>query len=72
MGHPLNWQPDRFLTEDSARIICSSHGALFELATGHCVAGPCVGRGLQGIAVRVVNGAVMLEEDPDVLAARHA
>lgn len=71
-GHPLNWQPDRFLTADSSLILCGSHGALFEIDTGYCVAGPCAGHGLQRIAVRIENGCVLLEEDPDVLAQRHA
>ena len=29
VGHPLNWQPNRFLTEDGSHIICSSHGATY-------------------------------------------
>lgn len=72
VGHPLNWQPDRFLTHDNALILCGSHGALFEIDTGNCVAGPCAGQGLQRIAVRIENGSVLLEEDPDALAQRHA
>jgi len=68
-GHPLDWQPDHFLTQDEALIICSSHGALFDIGTGSCVAGPCVGRGLRQIAVRITDGDVLLEEDPETLAA---
>ena len=45
-GHPLNLLPGRFLSPDGALILCSSHGALFEKATGFCVAGPCAGRAL--------------------------
>ena len=71
-GHPLNWQPDEFLTHDRARILCGSHGALFEIDSGTCVAGPCLGRGLQRIDVRVENGSVILQEDPAVLAQRYA
>lgn len=71
-GHPLNWQPEQFLTQDRELILCGSHGALFDVRTGSCVAGPCVGRGLQPIAVRIEDGQVMLEEDPDALAALHA
>jgi nitrite reductase/ring-hydroxylating ferredoxin subunit len=71
-SRPLNWLPDRFLTPDHSLIACDSHGALFEIDTGACVAGPCAGQGLQRIAVRIANGSVLLEEDPDVLAQRHA
>ena len=45
-GHPLDLLPQRFLTADGTLILCSSHGALFEKATGLCVAGPCAGRAL--------------------------
>jgi nitrite reductase/ring-hydroxylating ferredoxin subunit len=69
-GHPLNFRADEFLTPDESMILCRSHGAVFELTTGYCVAGPCAGRTLQVIAVSVVDGYVMLTEDPDALAAR--
>ena len=69
-GHPLNWQPERFLTADRSLIICGSHGALFEIRTGTCVAGPCVGRALQQVPIAVKNGAVLLDEEPDSLLAR--
>jgi nitrite reductase/ring-hydroxylating ferredoxin subunit len=71
-GHPLNWQPDRFLTADGTQLLCSSHGARFVIDTGYCVAGPCVGRGLVGLAVEVQGDDVLLGDDPDVVAARLA
>jgi nitrite reductase/ring-hydroxylating ferredoxin subunit len=71
-GHPLNWQPDRFLTADQALIVCSSHGALFDIASGACMGGPCAGRGLRTIEVEVIEGCVMLADDPDKLAATYA
>ena len=52
-GHPLNLRPDRFLTRDDALILCSSHGALFEIESGLCVAGPCPGARLRPLPVRV-------------------
>lgn len=42
MGLPLNWMPERFLDLDKKYIQCTAHGALFTIATGQCVAGPCV------------------------------
>jgi nitrite reductase/ring-hydroxylating ferredoxin subunit len=71
-GHPLNWQPHQFLTQDKTQLLCTSHGARFELDTGRCVAGPCAGRELQMLRVQIVNGNVLLEEDPHELAARFA
>jgi len=70
-GHPLNLRPHRFLTADFTLIVCSSHGALFEKATGFCVAGPCAGRYLRAVELKVESGFVMLADgaDPATLAA---
>jgi len=62
-GYPLNWAPDDFLAPDAPLILCRMHGALFEMESGHCVAGPCAGRNLRALAVRVTRGYVMLGED---------
>jgi nitrite reductase/ring-hydroxylating ferredoxin subunit len=61
-GHPLNLKPDQFLTPDGALILCASHGALFEKTDGLCIAGPCAGRSLAPVPVRVESGYVMLED----------
>jgi nitrite reductase/ring-hydroxylating ferredoxin subunit len=71
-GHPLNWQPHQFLTQDHTHLLCTSHGARFEINTAHCVLGPCAGKALQALRVQVVNGDVLLMDDPDELAARYA
>ena len=67
-GHPLNLLPERFLTPDGALILCSSHGALFEKASGYCVAGPCAGRALTPIGLEVRSGFVLLADSVDVSA----
>ena len=71
-GHPLNFRPDEFLSSDRAHIVCSSHGAMFELENGVCVAGPCPGRALIALPVRVCDGVIVLDADPDELANRYA
>jgi nitrite reductase/ring-hydroxylating ferredoxin subunit len=60
---PLNFLPDRFLTPDGELIQCTAHGALFEKATGVCIAGPCVDESLRRIAVRVVGDSICLDEE---------
>jgi len=60
VGHPLNWKPDSFLTKDGKRIICSSHGALYEIDSGLCVAGPCPGKKLRSVEVAVRDGQVFV------------
>ena len=70
----LNMLPHRFLTHDGSMILCTVHGAIFEKSSGYCVAGPCSGRSLERVPVRVVGGYVLLEDGVDLaaLAARHA
>lgn len=59
-GHALDWRPDGFLTRDRSMIMCSAHGAVFEIETGLCVAGPCPGRSLRRLQVRVEAGRVLV------------
>lgn len=66
-GHPLNLRPHRFLTADGSLILCNSHGAMFEIDTGACVAGPCPGQRLRRIAVRIDDGRIVLDQDPESL-----
>jgi nitrite reductase/ring-hydroxylating ferredoxin subunit len=65
-GHPLNLRPHKFLTPDGTLILCSSHGAVFEKATGYCVAGPCAGQHLRPVPLQVESGFVMLADGVDV------
>lgn len=65
VGHPLNLRPHRFLTADGTLILCSSHGALFEKATGLCVAGPCAGQYLEALPLKIESGFVMLADDAE-------
>jgi len=67
VGHPLNLRPHRFLTPDSSLILCSSHGALFEKLTGVCVAGPCAGRHLKPLPLKVESGYVLLSDEIDLV-----
>ena len=59
-GHPLNWKPDSFLTQDGANIICSSHGAIYDIPTGTCIAGPCPGKKLWSLPAEVRDGVVFV------------
>jgi nitrite reductase/ring-hydroxylating ferredoxin subunit len=60
VGHPLNWKPDSFLTKDRAAIICASHGALYDIPTGQCIAGPGRGGALRALDVDVRAGDVFV------------
>jgi len=61
-GHPLNWSPGRFLTPDRSALICASHGAMFGIDSGDCLAGPCNGRGLRRLGCEVRDGVVYVTD----------
>lgn len=61
-GFPLDGRPGVFLAPGAPIIVCSMHGALFEMATGLCVSGPCNGLKLRPLPLRVARGYVMLDE----------
>ena len=58
VGHPLNWMPDGFLSKDRQSIQCASHGAQYEIDTGLCFRGPCVGKSLRTVAVEIRDGVI--------------
>jgi len=62
LGTPLEWEEDKFLDADGSLILCSTHGALFDIETGRCLAGPCKGQYLQPVTYILDNGLLMVEE----------
>lgn len=65
--HPLDMQPDAFLTENGRMIRCASHGALFRPDNGDCVAGPCVGAKLLRLDLRVDDTGTIYVRAPESL-----
>jgi len=63
IGVPLDWAPDRFLTNDGGRIICATHGAEFGIADGVCLRGPCLGDRLEQVMIQVKDGMILVAED---------
>ena len=59
-GLPLAPLPDRYLTRENDLIICSSHGALFRIVDGFCIAGPCAGNKLWPWPVRIEGDDVVV------------
>lgn len=57
---PLEMMPDDFLDDSGQFIICATHGALFRIEDGECVAGPCQGESLTRVPLAVEDGAVKL------------
>lgn len=61
-GIPLEWLPDQFLDSSGSLIQCATHGALFLIDTGECVAGPCAGQALRAVPCAERDGGVWLAE----------
>jgi naringenin degradation protein FdeD len=59
---PLETFPNHFLTADKKFLVCSGHGARFELDTGRCISGPPLGCGLDRLQIAERDGALYLSE----------
>ncbi len=51
MGSPLDWAPGQFFSEDGSQLVCHTHDARFDPATGDCLSGPCP-HGLEILSLR--------------------
>ncbi len=58
---PLEWMPDQFLDHDKHFIQCATHGALFRIEDGECIAGPCVGDRLEPVSFLLEAGHIVLQ-----------
>lgn len=60
-GAPLNWLPNQFLNYENDMIQCALHGALFRIADGHCLHGPCLGESLESLSLRREGSHLVIE-----------
>lgn len=60
----MDWVENRFLSRDGCWIQCATHGALYEIDTGLCVAGPPSGKSLKRLAVEVEDGNIVVRLGP--------
>lgn len=59
----LDWLPGQFFDDERRLLICSTHGAMYDPASGRCVSGPCRGASLRRLNVEERAGSVYLLED---------
>ncbi|MTH79978.1 Rieske (2Fe-2S) protein [Paracoccus aestuariivivens] len=50
-GTPMAWRRDAYLNGDGTHLACHAHCALFDIDTGDCVSGPCLGRKLTRVTL---------------------
>jgi nitrite reductase/ring-hydroxylating ferredoxin subunit len=69
----LDWLPGLFFEEEGRYLMCATHGAIYEPATGACAGGPCLGRGgLMRLQVVERDGKVFWEPGPGMSAVAPA
>jgi nitrite reductase/ring-hydroxylating ferredoxin subunit len=69
-GTPMAWRKDAFLNAARDRIVCSAHGALFDIVSGRCDLGPCLGQSLTPLRVTLADDdAIYLESDESTCKA---
>lgn len=61
----LDWLEGQFFDESQKYLICASHGALYDPASGTCIQGPCRGGKLVSLAVHERDGGVWLAESSE-------
>lgn len=60
----LDWQQGMFFDFDADHLVCATHGALYDPASGACRGGACSGRGgLRALAVVERDGRVCWQPD---------
>ena len=58
----LDWMEGEFFDQSGLYLICATHGATYDPATGQCVMGPCKGQRLMALRVAERDGTVYLLE----------
>lgn len=55
---PLNMKEGQFTEKSGKYFMCQNHGALFDLKSGLCLAGPCNGQSLTAIEIELKEGNI--------------
>jgi len=63
----LDWQEGEFFDIEHHYLVCATHGALYDPASGVCVSGPCRGAALTAVSVREADGVVWLAGIPAIV-----
>jgi nitrite reductase/ring-hydroxylating ferredoxin subunit len=58
----LDYQEGEFFDYSRLYLICYTHGALYDPATGRCLGGRCEGRGLRPLSLEERDGGIYLKD----------
>jgi nitrite reductase/ring-hydroxylating ferredoxin subunit len=67
-GATLPFRKDQYLDEQSHHIVCRGHAALFDIKTGICISGPCVGERLQAVELVIDEAGDIFIATPSALS----
>jgi len=56
----LDLNDDNFFTFDKAFLQCHMHGAMYEIETGYCVGGPCLGARLDALSLAETEDELLI------------
>ena len=59
----LDYDDNRFFTNQGDALMCQTHGAVYEPDTGLCTRGPCAGASLFPLEVVEEDGVLWFKED---------
>ncbi|OYT90540.1 MAG: hypothetical protein CFE43_17950 [Burkholderiales bacterium PBB3] len=63
-GSSLAWKKNAYLSADRRHIVCHAHGARFDIKTGLCSIGPCMGQALTRVPITTLtNGEIQLAKN---------
>jgi nitrite reductase/ring-hydroxylating ferredoxin subunit len=54
----LDWQEGVFFDADGRDLLCSTHGAMYDVASGRCIGGPCNGSPLVKLRLEERDGQI--------------
>lgn len=61
----MDWIDNQFLTADGRYILCATHGAAYEPATGECIFGPPCGKVLARVPLTIQDEQVIAHQPTD-------
>lgn len=62
VGAPIDWPENRFFDTAGKYLMCGMHGAVFRPEDGLCIDGPCRGRSLAPVALRLDQDEIFMIE----------
>src|SRR2546426_240697 len=67
----LDWAEGEFFESSGLYLMCSTHGAIYEPESGHCVGGPCRGGRLRVIKVVETDNLICWQPDKYIQPANN-